>query len=75
MLLLEFVSANPTGPLHVGHGRHAAFGASLRNILEAVGYDVKSEYYVNDSGRQKDILCISVIIHLLRRENQKISMP
>ena len=70
-LLLEFVSANPTGPLHVGHGRHAAFGASLRNILEAVGYDVKSEYYVNDSGRQMDILCISVIIHLLQKENQK----
>ena len=74
-LLLEFVSANPTGPLHVGHGRHAAFGASLRNILEAVGYDVKSEYYVNDSGRQMDILCISVIVHILRGENQKISMP
>ena len=74
-LLLEFVSANPTGPLHVGHGRHAAFGASLRNILEAVGYNVKSEYYVNDSGRQMDILCISVIIHLLQKENQKISMP
>lgn len=74
-LLLEFVSANPTGPLHVGHGRHAAFGASLRNILEAVGYDVKSEYYVNDSGRQMDILCISVIIHLLQKENLKISMP
>ncbi len=74
-LLLEFVSANPTGPLHVGHGRHAAFGASLRNILEAVGYDVKSEYYVNDSGRQMDILCISVIVHILQGENRKISMP
>ena len=74
-ILLEFVSANPTGPLHVGHGRHAAYGASLGNILEAVGYDVTREYYVNDAGRQMDILCISVIIHLLKKKNIKIKMP
>ena len=74
-ILLEFVSANPTGPLHVGHGRHAAYGASLGNILEAVGYDVTREYYVNDAGRQMDILCISVIIHLLKNKNIKIKMP
>ena len=63
-ILLEFVSANPTGPLHVGHGRHAAYGASLGNILEAVGYDVTREYYVNDAGRQMDILCILSLIHI-----------
>ncbi len=59
-ILLEFVSANPTGPLHVGHGRGAAFGASLANILETCGFDVFREYYVNDAGRQIDILTLSV---------------
>ena len=54
-VLVEFVSANPTGPLHVGHGRHAAYGASLANLLEAVGYNVRREYYVNDAGRQMQI--------------------
>ncbi|MGH8262801.1 MAG: arginine--tRNA ligase, partial [Steroidobacteraceae bacterium] len=49
---VEFVSANPTGPLHVGHGRHAAYGASLANLLAAVGYKVHREYYINDAGRQ-----------------------
>jgi arginyl-tRNA synthetase len=53
-ILLEFVSANPTGPLHVGHGRHAAYGASVGNLLEALGYPVHREYYVNDAGRQMD---------------------
>src|SRR5262249_13752078 len=56
---VEFVSANPTGPLHVGHGRGAAFGASLANILEASGFGVTREYYVNDAGRQMDILAMS----------------
>ena len=74
-ILLEFVSANPTGPLHVGHGRHAAFGATLGNILEATGHDVTREYYVNDAGRQMDILCISTIIRLLQQQNIKIKMP
>jgi arginyl-tRNA synthetase len=57
---VEFVSANPNGPLHVGHGRGAAYGASLANILEAYGHKVQREYYVNDAGRQMDILAVSV---------------
>ena len=56
---VEFVSANPTGPLHVGHGRGAAFGASLANVLAAAGFSVEREYYVNDAGRQMDILALS----------------
>ncbi|HHL32116.1 MAG TPA: arginine--tRNA ligase [Oceanospirillales bacterium] len=59
-ITVEFVSANPTGPLHVGHGRGAAYGASLANILEKCGYQVQREYYVNDNGRQMDILATSV---------------
>jgi len=57
---VEFVSANPNGPLHVGHGRGAAYGASVANLLEAVGHTVQREYYVNDAGRQMDILAVSV---------------
>jgi arginyl-tRNA synthetase len=57
---VEFVSANPTGPLHVGHGRGAAIGSVLANLLEACGYAVHREYYVNDAGRQMDILALSV---------------
>ena len=59
-LTVEFVSANPNGPLHVGHGRGAAYGASLANLLEAAGHTVQREYYVNDAGRQMDILAVSV---------------
>src|SRR6202011_3324671 len=55
-VLVEFVSANPTGPLHVGHGRHAAFGATVANLLGAAGYRVAREYYINDAGRQMEIL-------------------
>ncbi len=62
---IEFVSANPTGPLHVGHGRGAAFGASLANLLNAVGYAVSREYYVNDAGRQMDILTLSTWLRYL----------
>ncbi|WP_097066578.1 arginine--tRNA ligase [Nitrosovibrio sp. Nv4] len=62
---VEFVSANPTGPLHVGHGRGAAFGASLANVLAASGYDVTREYYVNDAGRQMDILALSTWLRYL----------
>jgi len=58
-LQIEFVSANPTGPLHVGHGRGAAYGASLSNLLAFAGWDVTREYYVNDAGRQMDILALS----------------
>lgn len=64
-VLLEFVSANPTGPLHVGHGRGAAYGASLANLLEAVGCFVHREYYVNDAGRQMDILATSIWLRYL----------
>lgn len=59
-ITVEFVSANPNGPLHVGHGRGAAYGASVANLLEAAGYTVQREYYVNDAGRQMDILAVSV---------------
>jgi arginyl-tRNA synthetase len=62
---VEFVSANPTGPLHVGHGRGAAFGASLANVLNAAGYAVWREYYVNDAGRQMDILTLSTWLRYL----------
>jgi arginyl-tRNA synthetase len=61
-ILLEFVSANPTGPLHVGHGRGAAYGATVANLLRAVGFEVDNEYYVNDAGRQMDILATSVYL-------------
>lgn len=59
-VLVEFVSANPTGPLHVGHGRGAALGDALANLLSAVGYDVSREFYINDAGRQIRLLALSV---------------
>ncbi len=62
---IEFVSANPTGPLHVGHGRGAAYGATLANLLRAIGHEVHCEYYVNDAGRQMDILATSVWLRYL----------
>ena len=71
----EFVSANPTGPLHVGHGRGAAYGATIANLLEATGYDVYREYYVNDAGRQIDILTISVWLRYLELCGETISFP
>ena len=64
---VEFVSANPTGPLHVGHGRGAAYGASVADLLEAVGHQVTREYYVNDAGRQMDILAVSTWVLAVRR--------
>lgn len=64
-VLLEFVSSNPTGPLHVGHGRHAAVGDVLANLLAAVGFKPYREYYVNDAGRQMDILTVSVWVRYL----------
>ena len=64
-ILLEYVSANPTGPLHVGHGRSAAFGASLANLLSFAGFAVTREYYVNDAGRQMNILAVSVWLRYL----------
>ncbi len=64
-VLVEFVSANPTGPLHVGHGRGAAYGASVANLLAVAGFKVSREYYVNDAGRQMDILATSVWLRYL----------
>ena len=72
---VEFVSANPTGPLHVGHGRGAAYGATLANLLEAVGYEVQREYYVNDAGRQMDILATSVWLRYLDLAGERIDFP
>jgi len=74
-ILLEFVSANPTGPLHVGHGRHASFGATLGNLLEAAGYEVDREYYVNDAGRQMDILGVSVLLRMLEAAGESVEFP
>lgn len=67
-VLLEFVSANPTGPLHVGHGRGAAYGSTLANLLRAVGFEVDNEYYVNDAGRQMDILATSVYLRYVETD-------
>lgn len=72
---VEFVSANPTGPLHVGHGRGAALGASIANLLKAVGFDVQREYYVNDAGRQMDILATSVWLRYLSLCDEKFTFP
>ncbi|HWG70227.1 MAG TPA: arginine--tRNA ligase [Steroidobacteraceae bacterium] len=72
---VEFVSANPTGPLHVGHGRHAAFGASVANLLDAVGYRVEREYYVNDAGRQMEILAVSTWLRYLSRCGEHLTFP
>ncbi|SFV65272.1 Arginyl-tRNA synthetase [hydrothermal vent metagenome] len=74
-VLLEFVSANPTGPLHVGHGRGAALGASLSNLLREVGFVVDNEYYVNDAGRQMDILTISIWLRYLMLFGIDIDFP
>ena len=69
-VLIEFVSSNPTGPLHIGHGRGAAYGSVLARILDAAGFDVTTEYYVNDAGRQMDILALSVWLRLLQRRDK-----
>lgn len=74
-VLVEFVSANPTGPLHVGHGRGAAFGATLANVLKAAGYEVTSEYYVNDAGRQMNILAASVWLRYLELAGEHCVFP
>lgn len=74
-ILVEYVSANPTGPLHVGHGRGAAFGASLSNLLETAGFTVSREYYVNDAGRQMNILAVSVWLRYLECANINIPFP
>ena len=72
---VEFVSANPTGPLHVGHGRGAAYGAVVADLLDAVGYRVHREYYVNDAGRQMDILATSVWLRYLELCGEALDFP
>ena len=74
-VMVEFVSANPTGPMHVGHGRQAAVGATLSNLLQAAGYDVYREYYINDAGRQIDILAVSVYLRYLERCGETVTFP
>jgi arginyl-tRNA synthetase len=72
---IEFVSANPTGPLHVGHGRGAAYGASLSSLLAFAGWDVTREYYVNDAGRQMDILGLSTWLRYLEQHGVSVPFP
>ncbi len=72
---VEFVSANPTGPLHVGHGRGAAYGSTVADLLQAVGFDVSKEYYVNDAGRQMDILAVSIWLRYLEECGEVVVFP
>jgi len=72
---VEFVSANPTGPLHVGHGRGAAYGAVVADLLAAIGFDVHREYYVNDAGRQMDILATSIWLRYLELCGEDLAFP
>ncbi len=72
---IEFVSANPTGPLHVGHGRSAAFGSALSNLLASTGFDITREYYVNDAGRQMDILATSIWLRYLQQQGFELRFP
>ncbi|MDD4880493.1 MAG: arginine--tRNA ligase [Gallionellaceae bacterium] len=72
---IEFVSANPTGPMHVGHGRGAAFGASLANCMAFAGFQVYREYYVNDAGRQMDILALSTWLRYLELNGEFVAFP
>jgi arginyl-tRNA synthetase len=74
-VLVEFVSSNPTGPLHVGHGRQGAFGASVANLLAANGHAVHREYYINDAGRQVDILAVSIWLRYLEALGEKFAFP
>ncbi|GAB6139491.1 arginine--tRNA ligase [Methylosoma difficile] len=72
---VEFVSANPTGPLHVGHGRGAAYGSVVADLLQAVGFNVHREYYVNDAGRQMDILATSIWLRYLEECGEVLPFP
>ncbi|QHS10457.1 arginine--tRNA ligase [Sinimarinibacterium sp. NLF-5-8] len=71
-IMVEFVSANPTGPMHVGHGRGAAYGDTISNLLAATGWTVWREYYINDAGRQVDVLATSVWTRYLQARGQAI---
>ncbi|MDL2306500.1 arginine--tRNA ligase [Desulfovibrio sp. OttesenSCG-928-C06] len=72
---VEFVSANPTGPLHIGHGRGAAIGDSMARIMRFAGYDVQTEYYINDAGKQMRILGLSVWLRLLELAGREVEWP
>lgn len=74
-IMVEFVSANPTGPMHVGHGRGAAYGDSIAKLLAATGWTVGREYYINDAGRQVDILAISVWLRYLELCGETLPFP
>ncbi|PLX69420.1 MAG: arginine--tRNA ligase [Denitrovibrio sp.] len=74
-VMVEFVSANPTGPLHVGHGRNAAYGDSLSKILAAAGFDVTTEYYVNDAGNQMNNLGKSIYIRYMELSGKDVTFP
>ena len=74
-VMVEFVSANPTGPMHVGHGRGAAYGDTLANLLAATGYAVHREYYINDAGRQVDVLTLSVWLRYLELGGETLAFP
>jgi len=74
-VLLEYVSANPTGPMHVGHGRGAAYGSALANLLRATGHDLRTEYYINDAGRQADVLAVSVYARYLEACGETVQVP
>ena len=74
-VLLEFVSANPTGPLHVGHGRGAALGEALARVLGAAGYAVDKEFYINDAGRQMKLLADSVYARYLEVHGGEVAFP
>jgi len=72
---IEFVSVNPTGPIHVGHGRGAVLGSTLANVLRAAGYDVEREYYVNDAGNQMDAFFRSLYCRYLQALGKECDMP
>jgi arginyl-tRNA synthetase len=74
-VLAEFLSSNPTGPLHVGHGRLGAVGARVAHLREANGYEVHREYYINDAGRQVDILAVSIWLRYLEVLGEKFTFP
>jgi len=74
-IILEFVSSNPTGPLHIGHGRHAAYGDSLAKLMRKAGHQVHTEYYINDTGRQINIFALSVLIKILNLKGGSLKLP
>ena len=74
-IILEFVSSNPTGPLHIGHGRHAAYGDSLAKLMRKAGHHVNTEYYVNDTGRQMNIFALSILIEILNLKGASLVLP